>query len=259
MSHPPRTHGSRTLVPATQVPAPPVPAPPVSATQAPVTQAPVMQASVTRAPLTEMPVTQMSATPQSATQAIDWEERFREGTTRWERPALHPAFLVWREAGLLAPCRILVPGAGRSTEPQALAEAGFSVTVVDASPTAIATQRARLERVHMSSAVELADLFAWQPLSLFDAVYDQACLCALPPKLWPDYTARLHGWLRPGGHLFILFMQTGKPDGPPFHCDVVAMRRLFDAERWDWPDSLPAIMPHPSGVGAEQPAVLRRR
>jgi len=213
----------------------------------------------TPVPASQMPATKMPATQASATQAIDWEERFREGTTRWERPALHPAFLDWREAGLLAPCRILVPGAGRSTEPQALAEAGFNVTVVDASPTAIATQRARLERVHMTSTVELADLFAWQPPEPFDAVYDQACLCALPPKLWPDYVARLHGWLRPDGHLFILFMQTGKPDGPPFRCDLTAMRKMFDSTRWNWPETLSAIMPHPSGVGAEQPAVLRRR
>lgn len=209
--------------------------------------------------MSEPPQTQAPATPTPATQAIDWEERFREGTTRWERPALHPAFVDWQESGALAPCRILVPGAGRSTEPLALAEAGFNVTVVDAAPTAVATQRARLERVHLHARVEVADLFAWQPPTPFDVVYDQACLCALPPKLWPDYAARLQSWLRPGGHLFILFMQTGKPDGPPFHCDVAAMRKLFDATHWDWPDTLSAIVPHPSGVGAEQPAVLRRR
>jgi hypothetical protein len=54
-------------------------------------------------------------------------------------------------------------------------------------------------------------------------------------------------------------MQTGKSDGPPFHCDVAAMRTLFDATRWDWPDTLAAMLPHPSGVGTEQPVVLPRR
>jgi methyl halide transferase len=162
--------------------------------------------------VTEPPTTQ---TP--ATQAVDWEARYREGTTRWERPALHPAFVDWQESGVLAPCRILVPGAGRSTEPQALAEAGFTVTVLDAAP------------------------------------------CALPPKLWPDYVARLHDWLRPGGRLFILFMQTGKDGGPPFHCNVAAMRTLFDAAHWGWPAALPAMVPHPTGVGEEQPVVLSRR
>lgn len=193
------------------------------------------------------------------TLAIDWEGRFREGTTRWERPGLHPAFVDWQETGVLAPCRILVPGAGRSTEPLALAEAGFEVTVVDAAPSAVAVQRGRLERVHMTARVDLADLFAWQPAAPFDAVYDQACLCALPPSLLEAYVTRLHDWLRPGGRLFILFMQTGRPGGPPYDCPVDTMRDLFGSARWTWPEALPEIVPHPSGIGAEQPAVLCRR
>ena len=70
----------------------------------------------------------------SETQAIDWESRYREGTAGWERRGLNPAFLAWREAASLVPCRILVPGGGRSLEPLALAEAGFDVTVVDRRP-----------------------------------------------------------------------------------------------------------------------------
>jgi len=30
------------------------------------------------------------------TQAVDWESRYREGTTTLERHGLHPAFLSWR-------------------------------------------------------------------------------------------------------------------------------------------------------------------
>lgn len=199
----------------------------------------------------------MTALP--PTQVIDWEGRFREGTTRWERPGLHPALVDWQEAGVLTPCRILVPGAGRSGEPAALAEAGFTVTVVDAAPSAVATQRARLERLHMAAHVELADLFTWEAPTPFDAIYDQACLCALPPALLPRYVTRLHQWLRPGGALFILFMQTGKDGGPPFDCGLTAMRALFDADRWGWPPALPSLVPHPTGIGSEQPAMLLRR
>ena len=73
----------------------------------------------------------------------------------------------------------------------------------------------------------------WQPAEPFDAIYDQTCLCALPPEIWPDYAARLHGWLRPGGRLFVLFMQTGSRGGPPFHCDLTEMQRLFAPTHWD--------------------------
>ena len=193
-----------------------------------------------------------------ATQAIDWEARYRDGATGWERPGPHPALQGWLESGELVPGRVLIPGAGRSSEPLVLAEAGFSVTVVDAAPSAVAVQRARLERVHVSARVERADLFTWQPAASFDAVYDQTCLCALPPQTWPDYVERLRGWLRPGGRLFILFMQTGSEGGPPFHCDMAAMRRLFAPAAWDWAEPLPPVVDHPSGR-SEQPAVLRAR
>jgi len=196
--------------------------------------------------------------PNASTQAVDWESRYRDGTTAWERHGLHPAFLTWRETGALSPCRILVPGAGRSPEPLALAEAGFDVTVVDAAESAVAVQQARLERLHVSARIELADLFAWTPAAQFDAIYDQTCLCALPPALWPDYAARLAAWLRPGGALFVMFMQTGRDSGPPFHCDLPAMRTLFPDNIWTWPGALPMLVEHSPGF-TEQPAELRRR
>jgi hypothetical protein len=189
---------------------------------------------------------------------IDWEARYRDGATGWERPGLNPAFLAWRNSGELAPCRILVPGAGRSTEPLALAEAGFDVTVIDMAESAVAAQRARLERVQVNARVELANLLRWEPSAPFDAVYDQTCLCALPPSAWPRYEACLGRWIRPGGTLFALFMQTHSAGGPPFNCDLRDMRRLFSATEWDWPDTMPPPVAHPSGR-SEQPAVLRRR
>jgi|SRR5690348_3163274 SAM-dependent methyltransferase len=193
----------------------------------------------------------------SETQAINWEGRYREGTTGWERHGLNPAFLAWRDAGLMTPCRIMIPGGGRSLEPVALAEAGFDVTVVDAAPSAVAMQRAHFERLKVPARVEREDLFAWAPDAPFDAIYDQTCLCALPPGLWHNYVRRLHQWLRPDGTLFILFMQSDRPSGPPFHCDMRAMRGLFESPWWAWPDTLPETVTHPSGL-AEQPAVLRR-
>lgn len=193
----------------------------------------------------------------AGTQGVDWEAKYRAGSAPWERPGPHPAFLDWRTAGTLAPCRILVPGAGRSAEPLALAEAGFDVTVLDAAPSAVAVQQARFARIGVHAHAVAADLFAWTPATPFDAIYDQTCLCALPPALWPDYAARLAAWLRPGGALFVLFMQTGQPGGPPFDCDLVVMRRLFGPDLWTWPDSLPPPVPHPT-LREEQPAVLRR-
>ena len=191
-------------------------------------------------------------------QAIDWEARYRDGATSWERPGLNPSFLTWRDAGVLIPSRILVPGGGRSAEPLAMAEAGFDVTVVDLAESAVAAQRARLERLHVAARVELANLLAWEPAAPFDAIYDQTCLCALPPAAWAEYEARVHRWLTADGAYFVLFMQTGTAGGPPFHCDMPAMRRLFTPDRWLWPATTEPAMEHSPGR-SEIPAVLRRR
>ena len=190
------------------------------------------------------------------TTALDWDAMFRAQRTPWERPSLNPAFVTWRADGTLAPCRILLPGAGRSGEPLALARDGFDVTVVDLAPTAAEVQRVRLQAAALEGAVHEADLLEWAAPAPFDAVYDQTCLCALPPPVLPAYVAQLHRWLRPGGKLFILFMQTGKEGGPPFDCPMDRMRALF-AAGWSWPGELGKLNPHNFATG-EIPAVLTR-
>ena len=188
----------------------------------------------------------------TAPSADYWEGRYRDGRIGWERGGLNPAFLAWRASGVLAPpCRVLVPGAGRSPEPEALLSAGFDVVALDLAKSAVAFQRARLTPAR---AVQ-ADATAWQSDAPFDAVYDRTCLCALPPASWPAYEARLRRWLRPGGRLFALFMQTGRDGGPPFDCPLPLMRALF--RDWTWPDALGPAVPHSDGI-AEQPAVLVR-
>lgn len=188
---------------------------------------------------------------------MDWEARYQARQTGWERADPNPAFLAWRARGALRPGRVLVPCAGRSPEPALLAQVGFAVTVLDIAPSAIAAQRAILAEHAGAECVE-ADLFAWAPPTRFDAIYDQTALCALPPDLLAEYETRLADWLLPGGGLFALFMQTGRSGGPPFDCPLDAMRLLFPATRWTWPERLEPAVTHPN-AGTEQPVLLLRR
>jgi hypothetical protein len=180
-----------------------------------------------------------------------WEARFRDSRTPWERGGLNPAFTSWRASGELSPCRILVPGAGRSPEPAALRDQGFDVVALDLADSAVADQASRLG----PERVARGDVTTWRPDRVFDAVYDQTCLCALPPALWVAYEAQLRGWLRPGGRLFVLFMQTGREGGPPFDCPIPQMTALFSA--WAWPGALADGLPHGMGT-TEIPAILTR-
>lgn len=178
-----------------------------------------------------------------------WQERYETEHTPWDRGETNPALHAWLDEGEIAPpATVLVPGCGRGYEVMELARRGFEVTGVDLSGLALAALKGRLEEASLSASLLEADLLGWTPVRRFDAIYEQTCLCALLPRYWPGYEARLHAWLKPGGRLMALFMQSEKFDGPPFHCALPDMRDLFDVSRWHWPDRDPEPIPHPADV-----------
>jgi SAM-dependent methyltransferase len=187
-----------------------------------------------------------------------WEERYRTATTPWDRGGASPALLEWLDGEELRPCRILVPGCGRGYEVLELARRGFEVTALDFAPSAVRHLREELRRAGLEAEVLEADVLTWAAQRPFDAIYEQTCLCALPPGTWADYERQLFRWLRPGGRLFALFMQTRKEGGPPYHCDPGAMQALFPASRWEWSSAPFCEVPHPVGF-YEFSTVLTRR
>ncbi len=200
--------------------------------------------------------------------AVDWEARFRNEDTPWERPGLHPAARAWLEDGVLAPGHsVIVPGCGRCPEVAAFARAGLTVTAADLSDTAIAWQRAELQAETLPCDYFAGDILRsgdqrWYPDQPVDRVYDQTFLCAIHPRLRELYADALANlWLKPGGQFLALFMQKDERGGPPFGCPLDAMRSLFRESHWVWPD--PADMqawPHPNLNGKpELAAVLTRR
>jgi len=184
-----------------------------------------------------------------------WEQRFAAGDTPWDRGEANPQLGAWIASGALKPCRILVPGCGSGHEVAALAKAGFDVTGLDYAAEAIGRTRQRLADAKAYATLVQADALAWQPEQAFDAVYEQTCLCALYPDQWREYADQLHRWLAHGGRLYALFVQMPRPgaaegavEGPPYHCDINAMRALFPAPRWRWPKPPYPRTMHPRGL-----------
>ena len=171
---------------------------------------------------------------------------------------INPALVDWLDDRILQPCHILVPGCGRGYEVIELARCGFDVTAVDFSPQAVSSIQSKLNASGLNAELIQADLFTWTPEASFDAIYEQTCLCALLPEQWRSYANNLAKWVRPKGQLFALFMQTDKAGGPPFHCDLGAMQRLFTNDRWNWPDTEPVEAPHSPGF-YELGIVLERK
>ncbi|HJV86976.1 MAG TPA: methyltransferase domain-containing protein [Noviherbaspirillum sp.] len=195
-----------------------------------------------------------------------WQSRFASGNMPWDRGGPGTQLARWVEDGSFKPGeRVIVPGCGQGWDVVALAAAGMKVTGLDYAPDALALCRQLIERNAVQAELVEADVLTWMPVEPVDAVFDQACLCALHPDLWVRYANQLHQWLRPGGKLLALFMQlppVDKPEGvisgPPYHCDINAMRALFPADRWEWPKPPYAGVAHQHGL-VELPVVLVRK
>jgi SAM-dependent methyltransferase len=196
-----------------------------------------------------------------------WQNKFNQAQTPWDRGAPNPQLAAWLASGEFAPTHgtVVVPGCGAGHEVEVLAASGCRVLAVDYAPAAVALTRARLGSKSLHADVIEADVLAWQPSEPVAAVYEQTCLCALHPDHWTAYAQQLRGWLRPAGRLLALFMQArresagqGWIEGPPYHCDIHAMRALFPADQWWWPKPPYPQVPHPAGL-LELAVVLTRR
>lgn len=183
-----------------------------------------------------------------------WQQRFENKETAWDRGGPSPQLLVWLASGELQPCRIVVPGCGSGWEVAELASRGFEVIGIDYTAAAVEKTHALLLDRSLKAEVIQADVVDYQPTKPFDAIYEQTCLCAIHPDHWFQYARQLRTWLKPGGSLWTLFMQMIRPAaseqglilGPPYHCDINAMRALFSESDWVWPKPPYAKVPHPS-------------
>lgn len=149
-----------------------------------------------------------------------WEERYRAGETPWEYPGVPPALTRFLARN---PARsgetVLVPGCGSGQELAAFVAAGYAVTAVDFSATAVKRARGRVP-AGTAVALHCADFFTCAlPLAGYSLIYERTFVCALDPARWPVVAKRITSLLRPGGRWVGLFLEGPKEDGPPFGWD----------------------------------------
>jgi hypothetical protein len=142
-----------------------------------------------------------------------WSERFAQGFTPWDQGGV-PAAL--RRFVTQSPRKhaTLIPGCGSAHEVAFLSDAGWDVTAIDFSETAVAAARAALG--HWGDRVQQADFFQFEPKQPLELVYERAFLCALPPQRRAAVAARWASLLPQGGLLAGFFYFDDAPKGPPF-------------------------------------------
>jgi len=181
-------------------------------------------------------------------QSNEWESRYQQGQTGWDRCGVSPNLLYWLENKILKPCRILVPGCGNGHEVLALAEKGFDVVAIDIAQSPIETLIKSFKINWLQAELIQTDFLSWECKKPFDAIYEQTSLCALHPSEWNRYENCLYDWLTSKGQLFAHFIQTGKNSGPPFHCDIHVMVNLFSPEKWLWSEEHETQIVHSDGL-----------
>jgi SAM-dependent methyltransferase len=184
-----------------------------------------------------------------------WDERFERDFTPWDLKGVPQAlrdFVARNTAARTA----LIPGCGNGYELSCLCEAGWDATAIDFSPAAV--RRARALVGPWAPRVVEADFFDWQPPRALDLIYERAFLCALPPAMRPQVTARYAALLARDGLLAGFFFFGTSPKGPPFGIARPALEALLTpqfelVEEGEVVDSLPVF------AGLERWMVWRRR
>ncbi len=159
---------------------------------------------------------------------MDWNRRYAEGDTPWDKGDAHPVLRDMIAHGALRG-RVLVPGCGAGHDVRALARQGLEVVGLDVAPLAL--EAARGFPREGTEHYELGDFFD-RPAALrgtFDGIFEHTCFCAIDPARRGAYAEAAAAALRPGGRLLAVFFTD--PDnggeGPPFGCTAEEVDGLF--------------------------------
>lgn len=162
----------------------------------------------------------------------EWEVRYQEGDTPWNRDEPSPGLSDFLKAEPLAG-KVLVPGCGFGHDVRAIASPQNEVIGLDISPSAIRAAR-ELPKTANESYVcgDLFDLpneFSETWKESFDWIWEHTCFCAIDPSRRADYVMAVSELLKPGGHLLAIFyLDPGEPDeGPPFGTTLKELDALF--------------------------------
>lgn len=158
---------------------------------------------------------------------MDWEARYQNADTPWERGEAAPPLVEWLARNEIAG-RILVPGCGRGHDVRALARGGAEIVGLDIAASAVA--RAKSHPPVAAERFLVGDLFALPAdfFGAFDAVFEHTCFCAIDPSRREAYVDAVASALRPHGQLLAVFyLDPDSGEGPPFGVTMAELDALF--------------------------------
>lgn len=164
------------------------------------------------------------------TNSADWENRYQEGTTRWDIGQAAPPFVsLLNSPQVPKPGKVAVLGCGRGYDALLFAQYGFEVIGIDFAPSAIAAATELAQAAGSSAKFLERDIFELSAEfpHYFDYVLEHTCFCAIAPSQRSAYVKLVREILKPQGQLIGLFFTHSRPGGPPFGSTPAEIRNNF--------------------------------
>ncbi len=188
----------------------------------------------------------------------DWETRYQQRDTPWDKGAPHPALVEYLGRTPIGG-RVLVVGCGLGYDVRALAAAGARVTGIDIAPSAVRAAESFTKIA--DETYLLADLFALPPAlsHRFDWIWEHTCFCAIDPAARADYLRGVLDALTPDGRILAVFyLDPGVEAGPPFGVTTGDLDALFGGDFRLVREWSPAHT-YPEREGRERMRLLQRK
>ncbi len=192
---------------------------------------------------------------------MDWETKWLAEQTPWDTGVPAPALCDWLQATRRKPQRVLVPGAGGGHDAFALAKAGWQVTALDISPTAVEQLLAQARKMELDNlqahAGDFLDPGFITTLGEFEAIWDYTFLCALPLASRPVWAEHMTQLLAADGELLTLIFPIkavgGRRDdeGPPYRLTPQDVQALLAPLGFAAAELRPVARSLPSRAGLE--------
>ena len=162
-----------------------------------------------------------------------WEQRYQEGTTRWDLKEAAPELVsLLNSAAAPSPGRVAVLGCGRAYDALLFAAYGFEVVGFDFATSAIEYAIAKALDLGSSAKFLQRNILALpgEFESYFDYIVEHTCFCAIDPMQRSDYVQVVKSILKPQGELIGVFFTHHRPGGPPFGVTPTEIRQYFTTD-----------------------------
>ena len=163
-----------------------------------------------------------------------WNHRYKNQRTGWDIGHANHGLVEEVKSRFPKSTKILIPGAGRAHEAEALWQAGFLNTYVcDWAQEAFTDLRTSKVLAKAFSSTEdinarliVEDFFKVE--DAFDLILEQTFFCAIDPSKRESYVEQAFSLLKPVGKWMGIFFDCHFPtEGPPFGGDKETYVRLF--------------------------------